>query len=1100
MRRFWKSNLWVALALLSAHGAPVYSWQDRDPGKLYEQMPEKMTIQTPEAIQEGSKSEADPAKERAKRYAKAPKTSWIWGNDTDGTYRLSTSFQVKQGAKGWLRASCDNVCSIEINGRRVAASTEWQAPIEVDVTAALVAGENRVTAEVSNEGSASGFVLQLMVEQGDSRSYVVTSDAWKAAEVGSREEKPAKIVATYGDGPWGSVFDNPDYGNSSAGGFNALPGFAIEKLFTVPKAELGSWVCMTVDPKGRLIVSDQENQGLCRITPAPLDGSRPTQVERLDVPVSAAQGMLFAFDSLYLSINGGPGSGLYRLRDTNGDDQFDDVKKLREFRGGGEHGPHALKLSPDGKSIYVLCGNHTLPPFDIDQMKDEPKYRSRISTRWSEDHLLPRMWDANGHAVGILAPGGWVASTDPNGESWEMFSIGYRNPYDMDFNRDGELFVYDADMEWDMGMPWYRPTRVVHATSGSEFGWRSGSGKWPTYYADSLPPLIDIGPGSPVGVSFGYGAKFPKRYQEALFICDWTFGTMYAIHPAADGSTYRASGEEFLSRTPLPLTDVVIGADGAMYFTVGGRGTQSELYRVTYVGDSAASEPKVASDPKADELHKLRRKIETYHAMDDSQLDKIASSEIDLLIANLDHPDRFIGYAARVALEKIAESRWASAVLSAKSPRQVIRGIVGLARTSAMESDLLASALANLPYSTLSEEVQMEWHRALQLVLIRRGLPSSETQDKLIAQLESLYDESWKSAAAAKTTGQTPSQKKGSAVDGEGIDENASNSILQFPGYALNLEPTHFQRELITELIYLGSKKVVATTVAQMKGESVSGFDASEKVLARNRGYGGSILEVLRNQPNQQEIHFAFMLRNAKVGWTPESKVRYFEWFRKAHEWRGGASYQKFLDNMANESFENSSDVERVAVESAGLRQAYQLPELPKAIGPGKAWSTEEILSMVGDRLHGRNFENGARAYAAARCVVCHRVAGQGGSTGPDLTQAAGRFSTKDLLEAIVEPSKVVSDQYRVTQISTEGGDVVAGRVLLEDKQRLVLLTDPEDSRKTKEVAIEEIASRKLSEVSVMPKELLNGLNRDEVLDLIAYLLSRGDRNHAMFR
>ncbi len=69
-----------------------------------------------------------------------------------------------------------------------------------------------------------------------------------------------------------------------------------------------------------------------------------------------------------------------------------------------------------------------------------------------------------------------------------MFSIGYRNPYDMDFNRDGELFVYDADMEWDMGMPWYRPTRVVHATSGSEFGWRSGSGKWPTYYADSLPP------------------------------------------------------------------------------------------------------------------------------------------------------------------------------------------------------------------------------------------------------------------------------------------------------------------------------------------------------------------------------------------------------------------------------------------------------------------------------------------------------------------------------------------------------------------------------------------------------------------------------------
>ncbi len=222
---------------------------------------------------------------------------------------------------------------------------------------------------------------------------------------------------------------------------------------------------------------------------------------------------------------------------------------------------------------------------------------------------------------------------------------------------------------------------------------------------------------------------------------------MFAIHPAADGSTYRASGEEFLSRTPLPLTDVVICADGAMYFTVGGRGTQSELYRVTYVGDAAASEPKLVSDAKADELHKLRRKIETYHAMDDSQLDKIASSEIDLLIANLDHPDRFIGYAARVALEKIAESRWASAVLSAKSPTQVIRGIVGLARTSAIESIYWPVRWPICPIRLSLRKCKWSGTEPYKCVLIRRGLPSSETQDKLIAQLESLYDESWKSVS-----------------------------------------------------------------------------------------------------------------------------------------------------------------------------------------------------------------------------------------------------------------------------------------------------------------------------------------------------------------
>ncbi len=66
--------------------------------------------------------------------------------------------------------------------------------------------------------------------------------------------------------------------------------------------------------------------------------------------------------------------------------------------------------------------------------------------------------------------------------------MGYRNQYDIALNEDGELFTYDADMEWDFGSPWYRPTRVCHATSGSEFGWRSGTGKWPAYYEDSLPP------------------------------------------------------------------------------------------------------------------------------------------------------------------------------------------------------------------------------------------------------------------------------------------------------------------------------------------------------------------------------------------------------------------------------------------------------------------------------------------------------------------------------------------------------------------------------------------------------------------------------------
>ena len=167
-----------------------------------------------------------------------------------------------------------------------------------------------------------------------------------------------------------------------------------------------------------------------------------------------------------------------------------------------------------------------------------------------------------------MAPGGWIARCDPDGSNIEIVSSGYRNQYDIAMDAEGEIFTYDADMEWDLGSPWYRPTRVCHVTSGSEFGWRSGTGKWPVHYEDSLPPVVEIGPGSPTGVLFGTGAHFPARYQRALFVLDWTFGTIYAVHLEPDGASFKATKEDFAWSKPWAVNDAVIGADGAMYVTV----------------------------------------------------------------------------------------------------------------------------------------------------------------------------------------------------------------------------------------------------------------------------------------------------------------------------------------------------------------------------------------------------------------------------------------------------------------------------------------------------------------------------------------------------
>ncbi|MGH7138489.1 MAG: c-type cytochrome, partial [Pirellulales bacterium] len=190
----------------------------------------------------------------------------------------------------------------------------------------------------------------------------------------------------------------------------------------------------------------------------------------------------------------------------------------------------------------------------------------------------------------------------------------------------------------------------------------------------------------------------------------------------------------------------------------------------------------------------------------------------------------------------------------------------------------------------------------------------------------------------------------------------------------------------------------------------------------------------------------------------------------------------------------------RLAIEAFGARKPYQPPELPKPEGPGRDWQTADLIGLAEHGLKGRSFEQGQKMFAATRCVVCHRFAGDGGATGPDLTQLAGRFTVKDLSEAMIEPSKVISDQYRAILIETKDGQIVSGRTVSESDGSLIVVTNPEDSTKTVEVRRDNIEAMQPSPVSLMPDGLLKPLNQDEVLDLLSYLLSRGNKNDAMFR
>ncbi|HMO66254.1 MAG TPA: heme-binding protein, partial [Verrucomicrobiota bacterium] len=102
--------------------------------------------------------------------------------------------------------------------------------------------------------------------------------------------------------------------------------------------------------------------------------------------------------------------------------------------------------------------------------------------------------------------------------------------------------------------------------------------------------------------------------------------------------------------------------------------------------------------------------------------------------------------------------------------------------------------------------------------------------------------------------------------------------------------------------------------------------------------------------------------------------------------------------------------------------------------------------------------------------------------------------------ESIIEPSKEISDQYGAIRITKKDGDVVIGRVGNLNGDNLMVIENmfaPNDFTNVKRPDVVKIEPAPISQ---MPEALLNSLSAEEVTDLMAFLLSRGDRGAAMFR
>jgi putative heme-binding domain-containing protein len=688
------------------------------------------------------------------------------------------------------------------------------------------------------------------------------------------------------------------------GRFKISEEFRVERMLN--DQDVGSLICCAFNEFGQLILS-REGAGLALAVDGNGDGAIDTVRPWCD-KVKNIQGILPLNGDVFVTGEGPEGSGLYRLSDKDRDGELEQVRLLLRFKGDNpEHGAHGLALGPDGL-IYAVIGN--LASLDGEYEKDSP-YRN-----YYEGDLTPRYEDPGGHAVGVKAPGGVVIRTDPEGRAVQLVAGGLRNAYDLAFNRHGDMFVHDSDMEADEGTTWYRPTRLFQIVPGGEYGWRSGWANWPTYYCDSLPPLLETGRGSPAGSVIYDHFMLPARYHGVLFSADWSQGRIMALKLEPNGASYKANSEVFLEGQPLSVTDIDVGQDGLLYFVTGGRGTAGSVYRVSWRGDVPENVRDLGTGLTA--------------AIRQPQMQSAASRQAITEV--------------RAATGKIWETLLTGVAKSASNPAAYrVQALNLMQLYGSGPSPTLLLALSEAP----NEQVRA---RAAELMALR---PEQELKSRLIAMLddpdrlvrrktcealarsggyapwEKLVkllgsDDRFEAYSARRLLERTPTDQWTSKVltttenrllvqgglawmiahpESDGAIALLERIAQVMQGFVSDKDFVDLLR-LIEVALHRGEVRPsdVPGLGQQLAEELPSGDPVMNRELARLVAYFrsssaiGRSLEYLKSDASDvDKLHLAIHLRFLENGWTPAQRLTLLRFYEQAQQRKGGGSYARYI-------------------------------------------------------------------------------------------------------------------------------------------------------------------------------------------------------------
>lgn len=674
---------------------------------------------------------------------------WIWSSGWTGPHRhalLRRDFVLnKPAARGEISLLADDRAVVFLDDERIVESSNSRIWTRVSLPK-LAAGAHRLAIHAENRAGPAGVCFRLrLFDEAGRRSDVTSDPRWRVEEAAHPPStdawRTAPIAATstfahsfglVGVPPWHEPQgDAGDYyqwqkalgakSAADAAQVRTLPGFNVELVRSARPGE-SSWVSMAFLPSGDLLLGcegrDKRN-GLLRIHATNGRIAADSRSSVAEPTIHEARGIALRGPDVYVNANND--KTLTRLRDSDGDGVFEKVERLRTSPGDVGHGRNQLAWR--GDRLFSIHGNDVRLPEGMTLA--DSRFRGMAN-----DRLTPCRWDRFLFDSQATLPAGHLISTDADGRDWNLVAVGMRNPFGVDIHSSGELFTFDADNEGDLGTPWYRPNRVLQLVPGADFGWRQGTAMRQGWHPESIPAVLDVGKASPTAVRFGYNGNFPEPYRSALFILDWAYGRIYAIHLLPRGAGFTAHAEVLIDGRPLNVTDLAFGKDGALYFVTGGRGTQSGLYRVVAEPTAdglLASEPSSAID---DAVLQVRRELER----------DPARTTLDLAWKNLGSDDPILRHAARAALEAQPAVDWLPRVLNETNTRTAAVALLALARVgNAMQQRQVFDQLRNLPWERNDPNTILIAMRAFQVSLARHGKPDSERLAAVQRKVEWLF-------------------------------------------------------------------------------------------------------------------------------------------------------------------------------------------------------------------------------------------------------------------------------------------------------------------------------------------------------------------------